>query len=233
MKKVILFSFLFISNLFFSQLIILAAEDFQIAEKNKQNLGGEKMWLVLVCHEKIHLDSEDETMNFENIDLSSDGIKIAKQLGKKLKKDDYSFDIAYTSHLKVANTTIDCILEEMNESQIPKNNSSVLNTLKYKNLDRENIFCISEFKVALEKIEFYLKNDILKNIKTGRNILVVTDENTIRVFIKYLLNMEDTDVMEVYIPTDNSFEFEIDQKLNIGRVAFPFKDFLPERIDYF
>ncbi|WP_338969187.1 histidine phosphatase family protein [Fusobacterium nucleatum] len=173
------------------------------------------MELILVCHEKIQSD-------FENIDLSPSGIEAVKQLAEKMKKN-YSFDIAYTSNLKIANRTLNYILEEMNELEIPINKSETLNTITRKDLEGKNVF---------ESLKSYWKSDISKNLKEGKNILIVTDEDTIRILIKYLLDMSDRDIQDVYIPIDNTFYFEVDKNLEVISAGFPIQKVL-ERIDEF
>ena len=205
MKKIIIFF-----------LIIMAVTGNSEIIKEKQILKEETMELILVCHEKIQSDSE-------NIDLSSSGIEAVKQLSEKMKKN-YSFDIAYTSNLKFANRTLNYILEEMNELEIPINKSETLNTITRKELEEKNVF---------KSLKSYWKSDISKNLKEGKNILIVTDEDTIRILIKYLLDMSDRDIQNVYIPIDNTFYFEVDKNLEVIRAEFPIPPKFPERIDEF
>ena len=205
MKKIIIFF-----------LIIMAVTGNSEIIKEKQILKEETMELILVCHEKIQSD-------FENIDLSPSGIEAVKQLAEKMKKN-YSFDIAYTSNLKIANRTLNYILEEMNELEIPINKSETLNTITRKDLEGKNVF---------ESLKSYWKSDISKNLKEGKNVLIVTDEDTIRILIKYLLDMSDRDIQNVYIPIDNTFYFEVDKNLEVIRAEFPIPPKFPERIDEF
>ena len=184
--------------------------------KEKQILKEETMELILVCHEKIQSD-------FENVDLSPSGIEAVKQLAEKMKKN-YSFDIAYTSNLKIANRTLNYILEEMNELEIPINKSETLNTITRKELEEKNVF---------KSLKSYWKSDISKNLKEGKNVLIVTDEDTIRILIKYLLDLSDRDIQNVYIPIDNTFYFEVDKNLEVIRAEFPIPPKFPERIDEF
>ena len=204
MKKIIIFFLLIIAITGNSEII-----------KEKKILRKETMELILVCHEKIQSD-------FENIDLSSSGIEAVKQLSEKMKKN-YSFDIAYTSNLKIANKTLNYILEEMNELEIPINKSETLNMITRKDLEGKNVF---------GSLKFYWKSDISKNLKEGKNILIVTDEDTIRILIKYLLDMSDRDIQNVYIPIDNTFYFEVDKNLEVISAGFPIQKVL-ERIDEF
>ena len=205
MKKIIIFFLLIIAITGNSEII-----------KEKKILKEETMELILVCHEKIQSD-------FENIDLSPSGIEAVKQLAEKMKKN-YSFDIAYTSNLKIANRTLNYILEEMNELEIPINKSETLNTITRKELEEKNVF---------KSLKSYWKSDISKNLKEGKNILIVTDEDTIRILIKYLLDMSDKDIQNVYIPIDNTFYFEVDKNLEVIRAEFPIPPKFPERIDEF
>ena len=205
MKKIIIFF-----------LIIMAVTGNSEIIKEKQILKEETMELILVCHEKIQSD-------FENVDLSPSGIEAVKQLVEKMKKN-YSFDIAYTSNLKIANRTLNYILEEMNELEIPINKSETLNTITRKELEEKNVF---------KSLKSYWKSDISKNLKEGKNILIVTDEDTIRILIKYLLDMSDKDIQNVYIPIDNTFYFEVDKNLEVIRAEFPIPPKFPERIDEF
>ena len=205
MKKIIIFFLLIIAITGNSEII-----------KEKKILRKETMELILVCHEKIQSD-------FENIDLSPSGIEAVKQLAEKMKKN-YSFDIVYTSNLKIANRTLNYILEEMNELEIPINKSETLNTITRKDLEGKNVF---------GSLKSYWKSDISKNLKEGKNILIVTDEDTIRILIKYLLDMSDKDIQNVYIPIDNTFYFEVDKNLEVISAGFPIPAKFPERIDEF
>ena len=204
-KNIISLIFLFISNLFFSQLAMAFTDDFQITQS----------------------DEEDKIMN-----LSPAGIETAKQLGKKMREQ-YSFDIAYTSYLKVAGETLNHILNEMNRLDIPIHKSQTLSTITYKDLEGKNIFKNRNFEYHIEKLKSYWISTISASLKKKKNVLIVTDENTIRVLIKYLLNMPDEEVSDVYIPTDNSFYFEMNENLDVLSAAFPLWEMLPERIDEF
>ena len=203
-----------------------ATEAAEIINK-KQDLRNNTMELILVCHEKIRSDEEDKMMN-----LSPAGIETAKQLGKKMRKQ-YSFDIAYTSYLQAADETLNHILNEMNRLDIPIHKSQVLSTITYKDLEGKNIFKNRNFEYHIERLKSYWISTISASLKEKKNVLIVTDENTIRILIKHLLNMPDEEVLNVYIPTDNSFYFEMNENLDVLSAAFPLWEMLPERIDEF
>ena len=87
--------------------------------------------LVLVRHGESKWNLENKFTGWTDVDLSENGIKEAKEAGIVLKENDYSFDIAYTSLLKRANHTLDYILTELGETDIPIYKSWHLNERHY------------------------------------------------------------------------------------------------------
>ncbi len=75
--------------------------------------------LVLVRHGQSEWNLENKFTGWTDVDLSENGINEAIEAGKVLKEKGYTFDIAYTSVLKRANRTLDLILEELGEKDIP------------------------------------------------------------------------------------------------------------------
>lgn len=89
------------------------------------------MKLVLVRHGQSIWNLENKFTGWTDVELSNNGIKEAKEAGKLLKKNGFIFDIAYTSVLKRANKTLDIILEELGEKDIPIHYSWKLNERHY------------------------------------------------------------------------------------------------------
>ena len=86
--------------------------------------------LVLVRHGESIWNMENKFPGWIDVELSNKGIEEARNAGKLLKDNNYSFDIAYSSFLKRANDTLDIILKEMNLS-IPIKYSWKLNERHY------------------------------------------------------------------------------------------------------
>lgn len=86
--------------------------------------------LVLVRHGESVWNMENKFTGWTDVELSNKGIEEARNAGKLLKENNYSFDIAYSSFLKRANDTLDIILKEMNLS-IPIKYSWKLNERHY------------------------------------------------------------------------------------------------------
>ena len=87
--------------------------------------------LVLVRHGESVWNLENKFTGWTDVDLSSNGVKEAQEAGIVLKEKGFTFDIAYTSLLKRANRTLDYILEELDEKDIPIYKSWRLNERHY------------------------------------------------------------------------------------------------------
>ncbi len=87
--------------------------------------------LVLVRHGQSIWNLENKFTGWTDVDLSENGVNEAIEAGKVLKEKGYTFDIAYTSVLKRANHTLDLILKELGEENIPIHKSWRLNERHY------------------------------------------------------------------------------------------------------
>jgi 2,3-bisphosphoglycerate-dependent phosphoglycerate mutase len=94
--------------------------------------GGTVMTkLALLRHGESIWNKENRFTGWTDVDLSEKGIQEAKQAGKVLKKEGYSFDVAFTSVLKRAIRTLWIVQDEMNLMWIPVNISWRLNERCY------------------------------------------------------------------------------------------------------
>ena len=87
--------------------------------------------LILVRHGQSVWNLENKFTGWTDVDLSENGIKEAKEAGIVLREKGFTFDVAFTSTLKRANKTLDYILEELNEKDIPVYKSWRLNERHY------------------------------------------------------------------------------------------------------
>ena len=69
--------------------------------------------LVLVRHGESVWNKENKFTGWTNVELSEKGIEEAKEAGRKLRENGFTFDLAYTSLLKRANDTLNYILLEL------------------------------------------------------------------------------------------------------------------------
>jgi 2,3-bisphosphoglycerate-dependent phosphoglycerate mutase len=75
--------------------------------------------LVLIRHGESVWNKENLFTGWTDVDLSEKGVEEAREAGKVLKSEGYTFDIAYTSVLKRAIRTLWLALDEMDLMWIP------------------------------------------------------------------------------------------------------------------
>ena len=88
------------------------------------------MKLVLLRHGESVWNKENRFTGWTDVDLSENGVKEAENAGKLLKEKGYTFDVSFTSVLKIANKTLEIVLKEMN-LDIPVHYSYRLNERHY------------------------------------------------------------------------------------------------------
>ncbi|MCS7053400.1 MAG: 2,3-diphosphoglycerate-dependent phosphoglycerate mutase [Ignavibacterium sp.] len=87
--------------------------------------------VVLLRHGESIWNKENRFTGWTDVDLSEKGIQEAKSAGQILKKEGFTFDIAYTSVLKRAIRTLWIVLDEMDLMWIPVVRSWRLNERHY------------------------------------------------------------------------------------------------------
>nr|MDO8115004.1 2,3-bisphosphoglycerate-dependent phosphoglycerate mutase [Candidatus Sigynarchaeota archaeon] len=87
--------------------------------------------IVMVRHGESIFNSENRFSGWTETELSEMGIREARDTGKLLKKNGFTFDIVFTSLYKRAIRTANIILEEMDLMWIPVHKSWHLNQKHY------------------------------------------------------------------------------------------------------
>lgn len=87
--------------------------------------------IVLVRHGESQWNKENRFTGWTNVDLSDKGVDEANAAGATLKAAGFHFSVAYTSYLKRAVKTLDCILDKLDEDWIPVRKSWRLNEKHY------------------------------------------------------------------------------------------------------
>jgi len=87
--------------------------------------------LVLVRHGESSWNKENRFTGWTDVDLSDKGRQEAVEAGQVLRKEGYTFDVAYTSVLKRAIRTLWSVLDEMDLMWIPVERSWRLNERHY------------------------------------------------------------------------------------------------------
>lgn len=87
--------------------------------------------LVLVRHGESDWNKQNRFTGWTDVDLSEKGLQEAHEGGETLKKEGFTFDVAYTSVLKRAIRTLWTILDEMDLMWIPVHRTWRLNERHY------------------------------------------------------------------------------------------------------
>jgi 2,3-bisphosphoglycerate-dependent phosphoglycerate mutase len=115
------------------------------------------MKLVLLRHGESIWNLEDRFTGWTDVDLSAKGIAEAKEAGKSLRGEGYSFDVAFTSVLKRAIRTLWLVQDEMDLMWIPVHRSWRLNERHYGALQGLNKAEMSE-KVGEEQVHIWRRS---------------------------------------------------------------------------
>lgn len=87
--------------------------------------------LVLVRHGQSEWNLKNLFTGWRDVNLTEQGVVEARTAGKKLKAQGVRFDVAFTSVLVRAQRTLDLVLEEMGQKNLPVFKDQALNERDY------------------------------------------------------------------------------------------------------
>jgi 2,3-bisphosphoglycerate-dependent phosphoglycerate mutase len=90
--------------------------------------------LVLVRHGESEWNLKNLFTGWKDVDLTDKGVEEARAAGRKLKAQGLRFDVAFTSSLKRAQRTLDLMLEELGQTDLPIIRDQALNERDYGDL---------------------------------------------------------------------------------------------------
>ncbi len=90
--------------------------------------------LVLVRHGESEWNKLNLFTGWKDPDLSQKGVAEARAAGRLLQADGYEFDVAFTSDLLRAQHTLDLMLEELGQTDLPVRKDKALNERDYGDL---------------------------------------------------------------------------------------------------
>jgi 2,3-bisphosphoglycerate-dependent phosphoglycerate mutase len=113
--------------------------------------------IVLLRHGESVWNKENKFAGWTDVGLSEKGIEEAKESGRSLRKEDYVFDLAFTSVLSRAIKTLWLVLEEMDLMWIPVHHSWRLNERHYGALQGLNKVETAE-KFGMEQTQIWRRS---------------------------------------------------------------------------
>jgi 2,3-bisphosphoglycerate-dependent phosphoglycerate mutase len=169
---------------------------------------GERL-LVLVRHGESEWNLKNLFTGWRDVDLTERGVAEARDAGRKLKAQGIRFDLAFTSALKRAQGTLDLVLEEMGQKDIPVFKDQALNERDYGDLsglnkddarkrwgeDQVHLWRRSydvappggeSLKDTAARVLPYYVQEILPRVLRGERVLVSAHGNSLRALVMVL-----------------------------------------------
>ena len=197
--------------------------------------------LIIIRHGQSTWNLENRFTGEVDVDLTQEGEQEAKRAGDMLKG--YHIDEAHTSILKRAIRTLEIVLREIHNPNMPVFKTAALNERNYGNLQGLNK-AETEAKYGKKQVELwrrsyevsppggeslkdtrnrvipYFKDSIEPKLKHGTNILVVAHGNSLRALMMYLENITAEAIASVNIATGIPRLYEFDPSLRIVKAQY-------------
>jgi 2,3-bisphosphoglycerate-dependent phosphoglycerate mutase len=184
---------------------------------------GERL-LVLVRHGESEWNLKNLFTGWRDIDLTEAGMEEARAAGRKLKAQRIRFEVAFTSVLRRAQRSLDLILEEMGQRDIPVFKDLALNERDYGDLSGLNkddarkkwgeqqvqIWRRSydvappggeSLKDTAARVLPYYIAEILPRVIRGDNVLVVAHGNSLRALVMVLEKLSTKEILNRELAT--------------------------------
>ena len=188
--------------------------------------------LVLVRHGESEWNLKNLFTGWKDIDLTDKGVAEARAAGRMLKARALSFDIAFTSALIRAQRSLDLILEEMGQTQIPVSRDKALNERDYGDLsglnkddarakwgaEQVHIWRRSydvappggeSLKDTAARVLPYYIQEILPAVLQGKRVLIAAHGNSLRALVMVLERLSTEDILEREIGTGDPLIYRL------------------------
>jgi 2,3-bisphosphoglycerate-dependent phosphoglycerate mutase len=180
--------------------------------------------LVLVRHGESEWNLTNLFTGWKDVDLTENGVKEARNAGRKLKAQGIRFDVGYTSALKRAQRSLDLILEEMGQSSIPVVKNLALNERDYGDLsglnkdnarkkwgeEQVHVWRRSydvpppggeSLKDTAARVLPYYIQEILPRVLRGESVLVAAHGNSLRALVMVLERLDTKQILSRELAT--------------------------------
>jgi 2,3-bisphosphoglycerate-dependent phosphoglycerate mutase len=180
--------------------------------------------LVLVRHGQSEWNLKNLFTGWKDPGLTEQGVHEAHEAGRKLKAAGFKFDLAFTSDLSRAQRTLDIILDELGQSDLPVTRDKALNERDYGDLTGLNKEDAAERwgedQVHLWRRSYdvrppggesledtanrtlpYYEKAILPEVKAGKNVIVSAHGNSLRALVMVLENLGKEAIVERELAT--------------------------------
>jgi 2,3-bisphosphoglycerate-dependent phosphoglycerate mutase len=180
--------------------------------------------LVLVRHGESEWNKLNLFTGWRDVDLSEKGVEEARQAGLLLKNEGLRFDIGFTSALKRAQRTLQIILEETGQADLPIIRDQALNERDYGDLvglnkddarkrwgdEQVHIWRRSydiappggeSLKDTAARVLPYFEAHILPEVTSGKSVIVAAHGNSLRALVMVLDKLSQEQVLALNLAT--------------------------------
>jgi 2,3-bisphosphoglycerate-dependent phosphoglycerate mutase len=168
-------------------------------------MGDADRILVLTRHGQSAWNLSNLFTGWRDVDLTDQGIEEAKAAGRKLVERSIRFDVAFTSGLKRAQHTLEVMLAEMGQSDVPVFKDTALNERDYGKLEGLNKDDALDgpmhtwrhsydlappggesLRDTTARVLPYYVTEIQPRVLRGEHVLVVAHNNSLRALVMVL-----------------------------------------------
>jgi 2,3-bisphosphoglycerate-dependent phosphoglycerate mutase len=180
--------------------------------------------LVLVRHGESEWNKLNLFTGWRDVDLSEKGVEEARQAGLLLKREGLRFDVGFTSALKRAQRTLQIILEETGQTDLPIIRDQALNERDYGDLvglnkddarkrwgdEQVHIWRRSydiappggeSLKDTAARVLPYFEAHILPEVTSGKSVIVAAHGNSLRALVMVLDKLSQEQVLALNLAT--------------------------------
>jgi len=192
--------------------------------------------LVLLRHGESQWNLENRFTGWVDVPLTDRGREEARRAAERLRG--IRFDKAYTSVLQRATETLDLVLRELGQTDIPVERDPALNERHYGDLQglnkAETAKKFGEHQVHLWRRSYdiappggeslkdtaartlpYFESHIVPDLRAGKNVLVSAHGNSLRSIVMHLDRLSKEEVLDLNIATGVPIVYDFDEDMQI------------------
>jgi 2,3-bisphosphoglycerate-dependent phosphoglycerate mutase len=188
--------------------------------------------LVLVRHGQSEWNLTNQFTGWKDVDLTPKGIEEARAAGRALKARGLRFDVGFTSVLKRAQRSLDLMLEELGQTNIPVFRDQALNERDYgelSGLNKDNArarFSVEQVHIwrrsydvpppggeslkdtAARVLPYYIQ-EILPHVMRQEAVLVSAHGNSLRALVMVLERLSTVQILDRELATGAPLIFRL------------------------
>lgn len=171
-----------------------------------------------------------------DIDITPEGEEMTKKYAIRLKENNFKFDLGFTSVLKRGYRTLEIALKTIGQENVPIIKDWHLNERNYGDLQGQNkaeaVKKYGEEQIKIWRRSYdvappngeslkdtynrsvpYFKDNVLKEVKNNKQVILSGHHNSLRAIIKFLDNISDKDIVSLNVPYCIPLIYEFDENL--------------------